>query len=204
MRKILMIGNDLSVKGGITTVINQILDYEWKKENIELKFIPTYIEKNNFMKVIFFIIAYIRIFFYLIFWKPDKIHIHMSYKGSFIRASFIQKLSKSFKINIIVHLHGSEFKKWFNSLDRKKQEKVKAFIKETDTFIVLGKRWNDVIQEIEPKARIRIINNATPIPENSTYYNIPFTILFLGVLIKRKGISDLIDSIFSLKIILTP
>ncbi len=194
MKKILLVGNDPSVKGGITTVISQILEYDWKKKNIELKFITTYIDKSNIQKILFFVIAYLKILINFIFWRPDKIHIHMSYQGSFTRASTIQKLAKLFKIEVIVHLHGSEFKKWYDKLNDKKKSKVKSFIKNSNYFVVLGEKWNKIVREIEPTANLIVINNAVRIPNQIAHYNSFFNILFLGVLIKRKGIDDLIDS----------
>ena len=58
MIKVLMVGNDPSVKGGITSVINQLLSHNWIQDGIEMKFIPTYIETNNLKKILFFICAF--------------------------------------------------------------------------------------------------------------------------------------------------
>ena len=38
MTKVLMLGNDESVKGGITTVITQFRTHDWNGRNIKLKF----------------------------------------------------------------------------------------------------------------------------------------------------------------------
>lgn len=197
--KILMVGNDKSVHGGISSVIEQLLDYEWNKHQIKIKFIPTYIEKNSILKIIFFIVAYIKIFFIILFNKPDKVHIHMSYKGSFIRTNFIHKLCMKFKIKDIIHLHGSEFKKWYDSCNENKKIEIKKLLKECYTFIVLGEKWKKIIKEIEPETNIKVLNNTVPIPEATAKYNDKtFQVLFLGVLIKRKGVSDLLDAIDSL------
>ncbi|PZM50629.1 glycosyltransferase family 1 protein, partial [Enterococcus faecium] len=39
MQRVLMIGNDSSVKGGITSIITQMLNFNWEKKNIEMTFI---------------------------------------------------------------------------------------------------------------------------------------------------------------------
>ena len=196
MVKVLMLGNDSSVKGGITTVINQFLEYDWKKDNIELKFIPTYIEKNNFAKVIFFVISYIKIFFYLVFWKPTLVHMHMSYKGSFTRAYLIHRLCICFKVKDIVHLHGSEFKKWYDEeCNDLKKEKIKSFLRECTVMVVLGNVWKKTIEDIEPKTNIIVVNNTVPSQNECAKYNKEFRVIFLGVLIKRKGVDDLLEAI---------
>ena len=83
--RVLLVGNDPSVKGGITSVITQILSHDWKSENIDMTFIPTYIETNTVNKVLYYIKAYIKIRRILKNKKIDVVHIHMSYRGSFYR-----------------------------------------------------------------------------------------------------------------------
>ena len=59
MIRVLMIGNHPSNKGGMTSVISQIRKHDWKKDNVELSFVPTYIPGNSIKKA-FFAIAYIK------------------------------------------------------------------------------------------------------------------------------------------------
>ena len=49
--KVLMVGNDPSVKGGITSVIQQLLEYDWNTVGVEMKFIPTYVDINAIKKL---------------------------------------------------------------------------------------------------------------------------------------------------------
>lgn len=56
--KVLMIGNHQSVKGGITSVIQQLLSFDWDSVGVEMKFIPTYIEASGIKKIAYFIRAY--------------------------------------------------------------------------------------------------------------------------------------------------
>lgn len=193
--KVLMVGNHPSVKGGITSVIKQLRSYDWEKENIVMKFVPTYVEKNNILKILFFCQAYIRVLFNIIFWKPEVIHMHMSYKGSFVRKYLIHKLCKVFHIREVVHLHGSEFKKWYDESSEEKRLKIRKLLREVDRFIVLGSEWEYRIKEIEPLTDIVVVNNTVAIPEQTVKWNEKeFNILFLGVLIKRKGVSDLLQA----------
>ena len=198
--KIIMVGNDKSVKGGITTVIEQLLNYNWKKENIEIRFIPTYIEKNNIFKIAFFINSLIKLIFYCMFFKPQKVHIHMSYKGSFYRTYIIHKLCLIFKVKDIIHLHGSEFQKWYNESNEKNKGIIRKLLRECYVLIVLGKEWENTILNIEPQTNIIVINNTISIPNQITKWNnSKFSIMFLGVLIKRKGVDDLLEAIKLIK-----
>ena len=73
---------------------------------------------------------------------------------------------------------------------------IRDILRKSDLVIALGRRWKDTIQEIEPFANIKIFNNSVSIPEYKVDLNDNrFNVLFLGVLIKRKGIYDLIEAI---------
>lgn len=191
---ILTVGNSPKVNGGITSVITQIMNYNWDEYDINMEFVPSYINKNFFINFFYFFSAYIRIIFYLICRKIDIAHIHMSYKGSFVRANILVCLIKKFNIPVIIHLHGSEFKKWYDTLDNSQSNKVRAFLKTIDYLIVLGDKWKDSILKIEPETNIIVIKNSVKKLNFSVNWNEPVTILFLGVLIKRKGVSDLIKA----------
>ncbi len=196
--KVLMLGNDPSVKGGITSVISQLLAHDWSSEGIDMKFIPTYVETNNVRKILFFAKAFRRINKELKTNKPDVVHMHMSYKGSFTRKFFLHKLCKKNNIPDIIHLHGSEFKKWFDESDDKKKEQIQTLLKESAGFIVLGDKWNKAVKEIEPKTNTVVVSNTVHIPDYTVEWKQPFTVLFMGVLIKRKGVADLINAIYLL------
>lgn len=193
--KVLMIGNHPSVKGGITSVITQLLRHDWEKENVDMKFIPTYIETNTSRKSLYFLISYLRIVISMIVFRPDVIHIHMSYKGSFFRKYLIHKLCKFFRRKDIIHLHGSEFYKFFEEANSSTRVRIQRLLRECNSMIVLGDEWNKKIKEIEPSVKTVVVGNTVKIPNEVANWNENnFQILFLGVLIKRKGVHNLIKA----------
>lgn len=198
MKKVLMVGNSPSVRGGITTVIGQYRKYDFKKHDIKLNFIPTYKDTNAVIKVLYFFCAYFRIILAFIINKPDIVHIHMSYRGSFTRAYLIQKLAIKFHIKNIIHLHGSEFKKWYDSVNKHKKTKIHELLTKADEFIVLGDIWNKIIKEIEPQTNTIVLNNSVKMPIDVAHYKEKKNIIFVGMLIKRKGVHDLIEALSKL------
>ncbi len=196
--KILIVGSDSSVKGGITSVIKRFLDYDFK--NVEISLLPTYIEENSVKKINFFAKSIINYLKKIKNNEFDIAHLHMSYKGSFFRKLIIIILSKLFNKKIILHLHGSEFEVFYKKSNRVLKSMIKFAFRASDKVIVLGKNWEEIIKRIEPRADVSIFTNAVDIPEyKAKLNNNKFNILFLGVLIKRKGIYDLIDAIKILK-----
>lgn len=193
--RVLMVGNDKTVKGGITSVISQFLNYDWNSNGVEMSFIPTYIESSSIKKLAFFIKAYYKIKAELKSNRVDLIHIHMSYKGSFVRKYAIHKLCKKYNIPDIIHLHGSEFNKWFNESSTIKKSKIRILLREANAFIVLGQKWNNIIKQIEPNTNTVVVSNSVHIPAETTKWKEQFYVIFLGVLIKRKGVEDLLNAI---------
>ncbi|MDO4173552.1 MAG: glycosyltransferase family 4 protein [Eubacteriales bacterium] len=196
---VLMVGNDLSVQGGITSVMTQLLEYNWEKQNIEMKYIPTYVEAGMLRKFVFFAKAYRRINQEIRQNKPDLVHIHMSYRGSFFRKYLIHKLCQKNRIPDVVHLHGSEFAQWYAASGHALQKRIQSMLRECSLCIVLGEKWNRTIKKIEPAATTMIVRNAVHIPHETVAWRIPFTILFLGALIPRKGVADLLQALQQIK-----
>ena len=196
MLKVLMIGNDNSVKGGITSVITQILSYDWEKRDIDMTFIPSYKEGNAIYKSIYFVFSYIRIVIYSIIKRPDVVHMHMSYRGSFTRKYILSRWFKLIHVPVIIHLHGSQFEKWYNEVSLHKQKKIRSFLRECDLMLVLGEKWKNIIYKIEPECKTKVVENTISIPNYTVKWNANVCrFLFMGVLIKRKGVHDLIEAV---------
>lgn len=193
--KILVIGNHPKVKGGITTVMNSFKTYSAVSDQANIKFLYTYRYDNVLFNILYFMFSIYKLFIKICFFNPDIIHIHMSFKGSFYRKNFIVKIVRFFKKKVIIHLHGSEFEKWFLQLNTKRQSEVIKFCNNVDSFIVLGEYWKKFINKISNNDNIYILNNAVSIPNYTVKLSEEFNILYLGVLIKRKGVQDLIDAV---------
>ncbi|KFI88043.1 glycosyltransferase [Bifidobacterium reuteri DSM 23975] len=202
--RVLMVSNDPSVKGGITSVISQLLDHDWSADGVSMKFIPTYIAANPVKKILFFEKALRRIRKLLANpqTRPDVVHIHMSYKGSFVRKYEVHKLCRKYGVPDVIHMHGSEFKKWYDSCKPAKQERIRTMLREASAVVVLGEQWNERIKAIEPAANTVVVSNTVHIPDAAVRWPAEgkrFQVLFMGVLIQRKGVSDLLDAVAKLR-----
>lgn len=192
--RVLMCGSDRSVKGGMTSVINQLMEHDWG-ENLQLSYLATHINGNPIKKVLFFEKGYLKLNRLLNKNAFDVIHIHMSYKGSFYRKYRVAKLCKKYNKKVIIHLHGSEFKDFYHNGSAKRKQKITELFSMVDTTIVLGEDWKLFIQTIAPQAQVRVVNNAVTIPAFvPKEVRSVRTLLFLGVLIPRKGVADLLKA----------
>jgi glycosyltransferase involved in cell wall biosynthesis len=120
----------------------------------------------------------------------------MSYKGSFYRKYYVSRLCKKHNKKVIIHLHGSEFKDFYNSGNKKRKEQIKELFSIVDTTVVLGHDWEKFIYSIVSTANVSVINNAISLPNiNEKVVRKDRTLLFLGVLIQRKGVIDLLQTV---------
>ncbi|UPO87339.1 glycosyltransferase family 4 protein [Niallia sp. Man26] len=192
---ILMVGSSTKVKGGMTTVVESFVQHNFNINNMKLKYIPTHIDKGILVQLVFFTIRLIEILFCLIFKNIDIVHMHMSERGSFKRKYLIYKLAKMFNKKVITHTHGAEFEEFFKKSNPKLKSQIKELLRESDIVITLGNKWDNIIKEIEPQAYTIVLRNAVKIPEiNNDINDKNIKVLFLAVLIKRKGITDLIEA----------
>ena len=195
---ILMIGSDLSVKGGISSVVKQFINHKWD-EGIKIDYIPTYIESSKISQILYYIKSLIKIVNHILLKNVDIVHIHMSHTGSFYRKYIILKINKLFGKKVIIHLHGSEFKKFFDKTNNLTKYLIRDMMKTVDKMLVLGENWNNTIKEIEKTTKTQILLNTVCIPNNITIQEKEkVNILFLGALVTRKGIFELVDAVKNL------
>ena len=151
--RVLTVGNDSSVKGGITTVISQIRAHDWQQNGIDMGFVPTYVSGNPLRMLMKYGKAahqIQRVLRQAPGQRPDVVHIHMSYKGSFVRANLIHRMCVEAGVPDIVHIHGSKFATWYNKCSSGYQEKVRTLLREASIILVLGDSWENKIMAHYP------------------------------------------------------
>lgn len=188
--RVLMVGPDRDVHGGVSAVINNYYESGLNKK-IELKYIPSMKDGNKLRKLLVAFGAYIK--FICIVWKYDIVHIHMASDASFYRKTIFILLTKIYKRKLIIHEHGGNFREfYYESKSKLKQRIIRDVLNLADKFIVLSEEWFEFFLPIVNKERLLIVNNAIVVPEidNKDYNN--HNILYLGRISREKGIKELI------------
>lgn len=189
-----MLGSDLSVRGGMTTVVESFLNNKFNNL-ININFIPTHIECNKVFQIIYFITSILKIIYSMIFGKIDIVHIHISERGSFYRKYIAFLICKTFGKKIIVHMHGAEFKEFYRDSNNVIKSKIIKLLTGVDVVLVLGKQWQEYVLSLDKGINAIILKNAVNTTnEIITKSEEKINILFLAVLIERKGIFDLIEA----------
>lgn len=197
-KHILMAGNYYKHHhpGGISAVVQY-----WSEYIDGLQYYPTYKLSNIFVRSWYFLSAYVNLTFRMLTDKNIKVlHLHTAADGSFWRKAQLVKLRHFFHKKVILHIHASRFKDFYNDSSAKKRIWIKNVLTEVDVLIVLSESWKQRFIDLGmPENKIVILHNITPYPtimsaarkknDEKTHF------LFLGEIGQRKGVFDIIRGI---------
>jgi glycosyltransferase involved in cell wall biosynthesis len=193
----LTIGTDKDGQGGIASVLTVLHESNFFNETNSLLLSSHKINQKlgRFSKPYYFLLCLIKLSLYLLIFKVNLIHVHMSSDGSYSRKSILLNIAKLFKIKTIIHLHSGGFPSFYKQCSRLKQKKIEKTLNLADMIIVLSKQAKSWMNShINDKSKVRIVYNAVPkevFPQKLSKDQI---ILFLGHLGQHKGVDDLINA----------
>lgn len=194
MKKICMVVPSFTAKGGIAAVVSGYRNSELEKR-YSIKYIESYCDGGKVSKTLKAIIAYFIFMKELIFNKPDLIHIHSSFGGSFYRKLPFIVGSYIFKLPIINHIHGANFDDFYINASKKKKQRIKNIYRKCTKIIVLSEEWKENIRQIVDENKIIVIENYsilnTDAIEKRKLKKKENNVLFLGFICKRKGCYDI-------------
>ncbi|MFJ7509859.1 glycosyltransferase family 4 protein [Peribacillus simplex] len=196
---VIMIGSHLRTTGGITRVVKNYLQSNLDKK-VNLEYFPTYYGSNHLINILYFFIRYFVLYVKLNILKRkyDVAHIHMSYKGSFIRKKYIINIFKKNNIPILLHMHGSQFKEFYNESSVENRKIITDTLNKVTVILALGVEWKKYYESI-CESRVVSLDNAV-FPKDTTNNNEDkIYITTMGVLSHRKGTYDLIEVAAKLK-----
>jgi glycosyltransferase involved in cell wall biosynthesis len=124
-------------------------------------------------------------------------HCHMSMRASFWRKSLFASLARLFGVPVILHLHGSQFEAFYDSLPKFGKWLVMRQFTLANAVFVLSESWKTFILSAAPKANVVVLPNYVEMPNQpmvETKKHTRLNILFLGVIGDRKGVYDLLPA----------
>lgn len=125
------------------------------------------------------------------------LHIHTAADTSFYRKMIFTKMGKIFGKKVILHMHSSRFKDFYNEQNERKKKSILQGLMKPDKLLVLSQSWKEWFQNIGiPAEKIEILHNITETPIKLPYeLDGKMHLLFLGELGQRKGVFDLLKGI---------
>lgn len=195
--KVLMIGPDRSVHGGISGVVNNYYDAGLDRM-VDLCYIGTMIEGSKVTKLLQAAKAYVRFLAKLP--KYDIVHVNMASDSSYYRKSVFIRTAKRYRKKIVVHQHGGNFPEFYKKeLNGRGKERATKVLSMADVLLVLGTTCREFFETIIDRDKITVLPNAIPMPEQMTKQYGSHKILFMGRICKAKGVTELLEAMPGLR-----
>ena len=195
--KVLMIGPDRSVHGGISGVVNNYFDAGLDRM-IDLCYIGTMVEGTKLTKLLQAAKAYVC--FLIKITKYDIVHVNMASDSSYFRKSVFIRTAKACRKKLVIHQHGGNFPEFYEKeLSERGRKRAKKVLSMGDAFLVLGSAWKDFFGAVIGREQITVLPNAVRIPKREEKKYGVHKILYMGRLCKEKGIGELLTVMPELK-----
>lgn len=138
--------------------------------------------------------------------RVDVMHVHMSFKGSVVRKGLLLHLARRSGVPTIVHAHSGGFTRWFDSLPRWRRRGVRWLLAPGERWLVLGEEWRtDYCRMLGlDRDAVEVLRNPVDCLALSPKHHVPgpaggpLRALFLGNLLDRKGVFDIVAAVATL------
>ena len=194
--KILVIGpSPIRSKGGMATVIEEIVKDKKLNEEFEIDVYESYIDGNKLKVLLFSLLSFVR--FYFTKRNYDVYHIHAASYGSTFRKGWYVRAAKKWGKKVILHIHGAEYMIFYDKSNKKK--KICSILNAADRVVALSNEWKHRFDETFGLTNCVVLENGIDMerlqPAITSYQEHPHTFVSLGRLGERKGTYDLITAI---------
>lgn len=184
--KILMVGPDLSLHGGIVSVVQGYLDGGLPEACDDFEYLGTGVGSSLFGKSFAFVRALAR--YARAVPSYDIVHLHISSRGSCKRKSIMARMAHKAGKRVILHDHDGEFAKAFEEGGDGYRRDVRETFGLADRVVVLSEEWRDYFAEnvCDPN-RITVVHNGVVVPASPCSPCSHQDVLFLGRLDANKS-----------------
>lgn len=184
--KVLMVGPDLSLHGGIVSVVQGYLDGGLPEACDTFRYLGTGVGSSKLGKSLAFTRALIR--YAMIMPSYDIIHLHISARGSYKRKSIMASMAYKAGKYVILHDHDGEFKKAFEEGGDSYRRDVRKTFSIADRVVVLSEEWRDYFSEnVCDLQKINVVHNGVNVPDQPCSPCSRQDVLFLGRLDANKS-----------------
>lgn len=187
-KNILTIGIDYRVvRGGVAAVENVYSTFYQPFNHV-----TTTVTNGQVKKLLVLCKAILQFLYWMLFHPEIKIvHVQGSVGASFWRKAIFIYIAKFFHKKVVWHMHAGRFAVFY----QQHRYAVRKVVNKSDVIIALSEYWKEYFKNEFPTKRVEIIKNVISAPRVHKQQTDYFTLLFLGLLGKNKGIYDLLECI---------
>jgi glycosyltransferase involved in cell wall biosynthesis len=196
-----MIGPVANARGGISTVISQY-QHNGFFTALDVVYLPTFTPGNALRKLATTASSFLRLLLMLIAGRVDIIHIHTASFNSFYRKAAFAWLGYLFRRPVVLHIHGGKFIEFVDGTAPAMRALILRTLRNATRIIALSPHWGEVLASALAldRKQIRVLPNpvstgdAQRAPGPATH-----DLLFLGDIVRKKGVYDLVDAVAALR-----
>ncbi len=194
--KVCMIVQQRDVKGGIAAVTNGYYG-SVLEDKYDIRYVESYCDGSKFKKIIKAIKGWSEFRRVLGDFRPELVHIHSSFGGSFYRMQPFLNMARKRNIPVLDHCHGADFDHFYVSASQKKKNFIRKVYSRYDRIIVLSEEWKQKFSEVVPEDKLTVIQNYCKVQPKEVIEPVledrfaRKQVVFLGEIGRRKGGFDL-------------
>lgn len=184
----LWVSTSMRTRGGIASYVRDVRETSlWTEWNIRQ--VVTHRDGSKWTKLATFVAGVASFAIELVRFRPNLVHLHSSADASFVRKSIVLWMSRLVGIPAILHMHGSDFLRYYNDSPRLFQAAIRSTLSQANAVVALGEAWASTLRGIAPGARIAVVPNAVrparPVTQPGPGETV--RVVFLGRVGERKG-----------------
>jgi glycosyltransferase involved in cell wall biosynthesis len=199
-----LVGTSTTTRGGIGYVIGAHLNSDLKRQ-FRLIHIITHQDGGPLLKAATYAGCLLKFLLLRLTLGGKLVHLHSSNGPSFLRKCLFFFLSKGTGCRVVFQIHSGGFLDYYEASGRVMRFVIRYVLRASDHVVVLTASWKERMEKLlGDAANISVIGN--PI-DTSRYHPFPkdndpsrnVRLLFLGALIRPKGVYDIVDCMRRLK-----
>jgi glycosyltransferase involved in cell wall biosynthesis len=194
-RTALWASTSLETRGGVSSFVRRMSETPlWAEWNI--KHVATHRDGSTSAKIAQFVVSLPKFVYYLVFERPDVVHLQVASYGSFFRKFILSVIARAFCVPVVTHIHGGQFHEFYANSPKIVQKAVRHMLGHSSAVIALGNTWAERLTAIQPSARVVVIPNsvrpagAVGQPKECE----PVGVVFVGRVEEQKGTFSLIEA----------
>jgi glycosyltransferase involved in cell wall biosynthesis len=195
-RSVLMVGTDINGMGGVRAVVRGYLD-GGLFDRYHCVYVASHRAGSIWVKITTALKAWVRVAVLLRRLDAPLVHVQTASRGSFWRKFVVCLMSRAAGRPYIVHLHGGGFSRFHDESGTLRRRLIRDTLAHAALVIALSEEWRERLLRICPTAKVEVLHNAVAIPDIRGLRRIEEhepTILFLGHLLREKGVYDLVHA----------